>query len=778
MERVADFLLRYPRLVFAGLVAVSVAAALVLLVGGVRFDYNLENFLPAHDPTIQEYKAFTEVYEPDDAFIVVGFETENVYSFETLSDLRAMTTALQDIEGVEDVASVTSIENLRGTADGIEVAPLVGEIVNDPDSLAALERRVRTDSLAQGYVVNAAGTAAALFIKIAPELNAYATRGAIIDAAKEALEPFGAQYEFRWSGYPYLRNAYVTMLQVEVVRSVGLASFVIILVLLWMFRNVRGVVLPIVVVWLGVLWTIATIMAVGSAIDVLTSTLAAIILVVAVADSLHLLAKYYDGLGQGMTKREAIRQMAVRLGAATLLTSVTTAIGFGTLATSQVLPMKRFGAFTAVGVMLTFGISLALLTVILLWTNVPKETQIDRLGGGSFRGLLTWIDGFTERHARAILVGTAVLCGLSVLGATRLHVNSYINDDLGPRTRVYQDIRFFEDHIASPFRFETVLTAGPDDFKDPALIQKVAAVEQYLTDHPAVGRVVSPVDLLKQLNRAMRSDSAAAYRLPDDPDLIAQYFFLLELTDEDFLRRFVDFDYGEVRISALMNDVGSAQIKTFREDYDAFLRTTLPETVEPTQTGTIVLAAGLSDYLVQSLLLSIGLAFLFISILMGVLFRNAKLVLISLVPNVVPLLVIAGLMGVTGIEIKPATAVIFSIAFGIAVDDTIHMLARLRQEVRAGAELRDAVRTTILGTGKAVILTSLILFGGFIVLTTSVFQSTMYMGLLVSTTVALAVLADLLLLPALLHVFKPEIAADASTVAADNAGRIGSELPA
>ena len=221
----------------------------------------------------------------------------------------------------------------------------------------------------------------------------------------------------------------------------------------------------------------------------------------------------------------------------------------------------------------------------------------------------------------------------------------------------------------------------------------------------------------------------------------------------------MDFDYGEVRISAMMNDIGSAEIKAFRERFDAFLVTTLPPDVEATQTGTIVLAAGLSDYLVESLLVSIGLAFVFISLLMGFLFRDVKLVVISLIPNVVPLLLIAGLMGFLGIEIKPATAVIFSIAFGIAIDDSIHMLARLRQEMQAGVPFRAALTTTILGTGKAVLLTSLILFGGFIVLTTSVFQSTTYMGLLVSTTVALALLADLFLLPALLHLMKPTIAA-------------------
>lgn len=768
MQRVADLLLRHPRAAFAGIVALSLAAALVLLIGGVRFDYNLENFLPASDPTIRQYRAFTEDYEPDDVFIAVGFEAEDVFAYETLADIRAMTAALERLDGVEDVISATSIEGLRGTDAGVEVAPLVGGIVDHPDSLAAIEARLRADSTAAGYVVGDGGTAAALFIQIRPELNSYAARGAIIAEARAALAPFAARYDLRWTGYPYLRNAYVTMLQTEVIRSVGLASLVVFLVLVWMFRNVRGVVIPLVVVWLGVLWTIAAMMALGAAIDVLTSSLAAIILVVAVADSVHLLAKYYDGLGRGLSKREAIRQMAVRLGAATFLTSLTTAVGFGTLATSQVIPMKRFGAFTALGVMLTFAISIVLVTVILRWTRPPRPEQVDRLGGGGFRRALSWVDAFAERHARAILVGSAVIAGLSALGATRLHVNSYINDDLGPRTQVYQDIRFFEDEIVSPFRFETILTAdAPDAFKDPARLREVEAVERYLLAHPAVHRVVSPAGLLKQLNDAL----AGSHALPESADLAAQYFLLLELTDEDLLRRFVDFDYGEARISAMMNDIGSAELKRFQADFGAFLDATLPPSVTPTQTGTLVLAAGLSDYLVESLLLSIGLAFVFISVLMGLLFRNVKLVLISLVPNVVPLLIVAGVMGVAGIEIKPATAVIFSIAFGIAVDDTIHMLARLRQEVQAGAPLREAIRRTILGTGKAVVLTSVILFGGFVVLATSAFQSTMYMGLLISATVVLALVADLLLLPALLHVLKPEIPLGAPE-------RIGAGTPA
>jgi uncharacterized protein len=368
------------------------------------------------------------------------------------------------------------------------------------------------------------------------------------------------------------------------------------------------------------------------------------------------------------------------------------------------------------------------------------------------------VDLFAERRPRWIVAATAALLALAFWGAAQLRVNSFINDDLGPRTQTYQDIRFFEQRIVSPFRFEVLLsTDEPDAFLEPERLREVERIERYLQAQPFVSRTVSPVDLLKQLNRAMRGDSLEAYTLPASRELTAQYFLLLELTDEDFLRRFADFDYREVRLSAHMDDVGSERIQAFRDEFQHYLAQTLPPEVEATTTGTIVLAADLSEYLVSSLLRSIGLAFLFISILMGFLFRDVKLVLVSLVPNVIPLIMIAGIMGWVGIEIKPATAVIFSIAFGIAVDDTIHTLARLKQELQAGHELRVALRHTIVGTGKAIILTSVILLGGFLVLTFSAFQSTMYMGLLISATIGLALLADLLLLPALLHLLYPEM---------------------
>jgi len=763
MERIADLLLSKPRL-FAGLLVVLlVAASSVLVQRGIVFDSRLENFLPADDPAIQTWRDFADRYEPDDLIIVIGTDVDDVFNAETLGVIQIWTEALASIEGIEEVISPINFASLRAEGGSISVQPIIGsEFATHPDSLAAYRAAMLADEGAVGFVINPEADAVALFVRVDPELNNYDDRQIILGQIYNALEIHGDEHDFHFSGFPYIRNAYVNLLRVETVRYVFLSSLVVLLVLLWLFRSVRGVVLPLVTVYVGVAVTVAIQMLFRAPIDVLSSTIAAIILVVGVADSMHLLVKYFNGLGEGLSKREAVRKMVVRLVAALFLFSLTTAVGFGSQASAGVDRGEGIGLFTAGGVMVTFVISLVLITVVLLWTSEPKTKQIERLGRGWLDGRLRWLDGFVERRARAIVFAAFALTAISVAAATQLRINTYINDEMGPKTDVYQHLVWFESRLTTPWQFDVLLTGEPDAFKDPARLYQAEAVANYLEARPEIRRVVAVTDLVAQLNQALHGDSAAYHRIPDEPKLAAQQLFLLELTDPDFLHRFVDFDYGEVRIATLMNDIGSARMKGFRADLDEFLDQTLDDDLSSTQSGTITLAASLSDYLVESLFLSIGLAFLFISVLMAVLFRNVKLVLISLIPNVIPLIMVAGVMGVFGIDVSPGTAVIFSIAFGIAVDDTIHMLARLRQEMAAGLNLRDAIRTSILGTGKAIILTSLVLLGGFGALMTSRFEGTANLGALVSLTVFLALLADLLLLPALLHVMKPKLAGKTS----------------
>ena len=424
MNRLADLLLRHPRWALALVVAGSLGAALYLGGFGLRYDYDLENFLPADDPAIQAYQAFTAQYEPDDNVIALGFEAADVFAYEVLRDVQAITDSLEKLPDVQEVVSLTNVQALVAGLDGLALEPLVGEVAQDRATLQAQRQRVLADSLAVGYVVNRAADATAIFVEIDPEANDFEGRRGVIEGVERVLAPYANRYDVRYSGIPYIRNTYVEQLQVEVVKYVSLSTVVILFVLLWLFRSGVGVALPLLIVYLGVLWTAAAMMIWRSPIDILTSTTATILLVVGIADAVHLLTKYHSSLRGGLAKRAALREMVVRLGAATLLTSVTTAIGFGTLATSGIVPLQRFGLFTAVGVLLVYVLSMATLPPVLLWTKPPSARRLERLGGGRLERWLEGMDRLTRGRPKAIVAGTAVVALACGLGATQLRVNS------------------------------------------------------------------------------------------------------------------------------------------------------------------------------------------------------------------------------------------------------------------------------------------------------------------------------------------------------------------
>ena len=310
---------------------------------------------------------------------------------------------------------------------------------------------------------------------------------------------------------------------------------------------------------------------------------------------------------------------------------------------------------------------------------------------------------------------------------------------------------FIQNRLVSPFPLEVVV-----DFQEagaiskPTVLRAVREIQLALDREPTIGRTLSVVDLVDEMNRALNPDHAAD-GLPEERDLVAQYLVLLEMIGPDEVRRLVNSDQSKIRISALTDDAGSAILNPMLDRVDSLIVNKMPDGAQSIRTGTVVLASTVSGLVTESLLFSIGLAFVFISLIMALLYRSTAMLIISLVPNIFPLVLVAGFMAAAGIDIKPATAVIFSIAFGIAVDDTIHFLARLRQESARGRPMEEAIHISMLGTGKAIVLTSIILIGGFLTLSTSQFQSSTYMGILISLSILGALIADLIVLPSLLH---------------------------
>jgi len=745
----STFILAYPRTIFVGFLALMVVS--IFPASQIRTDFNLEGFFPEESPTIKDYQLLSQEFGRDDNLIAVAFESPNVLDPDVLQDLRLLTDSIATIENVTDVFSLWNANEFRNEDGQLISEPYLSDPKLSYDDQNRLLDKLKSNPFISRILNNETGTVTAIIVELDDTLNSYPVRSQVISDLLANLDYFKDKYDFRIAGIPFFRNQYVDMLNEEIIMYISVSS-VLIMILLWaLFRNLRGILIPIGIVWLTILLTVAFMVITGGYFEIMSSTIAPILLCVGVADSIHLLAKYQDARLNGLAQGPALRETLIILGGATFLTSITTAIGFGTLFTADVVPMQRFGLYTAAGVFIAFIVTIFVLPTILPWfkdshNDSDAQHLVHKKLGVWLRRSFLW----TNLHYKKILSVTAVITIVFIIGALQLRVNGKIFDDVGEDTQVMQDSKFFNEKLVPQFPLEFVIETGePGAALSAELLREIEAFEEYLNTFPEIHKTVSLTTLIKEVHESMSPEAAAIDALPDHDPLIAQYMLLLEITDPDAASRLVDFDYTKIRLTSNIEDAGSYRINEMLTEINEWLQQRFPnETIYVS--GTSVLVADLTGNIVSSLQNSIILAFILIGLIMGWLFKDWKLTIISLVPNLVPLVITAGVMGYLGVDIKPSTAVIFTIAFGIAVDDSIHFLARLRVEIGRTANLREALAITTEKTGRAIVLTSIILATGFGTLATSAFTSTMLMGTLTCLTILTALLSDLFLLPSLL----------------------------
>lgn len=754
MRKFASFVVQYPRIIILGVVVLTLIS--IFPASKITTDFDLENFYPRDDPTVRSYRALEEEFGRDDNIIMVGYKDPELFTPKKLLELQSLIDRVEHIDNVVEVRSLWSVQEMLNEHGILRFKPLL-----DADSLASntdtLKARILNDPFSKGFFLSEDATATAFYLQIDESVNSYEIRTQVINDLKTILKEFPG-HDFRITGIPYFRNQYVSMLNGEVVFYISFSSVLIILLLWYLYRSIPGVLIPMLIVWLTVLFTVATISLTGGYLEIMSSTIAPILLCVGVADSIHMISKFDDASQSGFKKKKAILEMLLTLGSATFLTSITTAIGFGTLFTSNVVPMKRFGIYTAAGVLIAYTITILLLPSIL---HLIKSKRIFKEKGGWLYGWLgEWllrVSAFNKKHYQSISVVSLSLVFVSSFGMLGLDINGKVFDDVNTDSRLIKDSNFFSQNLSPAFPLELVVDTGEESgITDPEFVQRLENLQQHLLRYPEIKRATSFSTLLKELHHTMAPDKARIHPLPRDEQLIAQYLLLLEINESDLLNRITDFNYQKVRLATQTLDAGSRRINEIRESLESYIAANFPDE-EIIITGSTILSANLVGKMVYSLSTSIGLAFICISILMAFLFKDLKMILISLIPNVIPLILIAGIMGMLGIDIKPSTAVIFTIAFGIAVDDTIHFLARFRIELKRGLSLDRALEVTTQKTGRAMIITSIILLAGFGTLITSEFTSTALMGGLVSATIFFAILADLVLLPALFYWLKPDL---------------------
>lgn len=756
MKRFGEILLAAPGSVIAGMVILIFLA--IYPASNIQTDFNLEGFYPENDVVIKDYELLEEEFGRDDNTILVGIQSDRMFTPDVIRDIKHITESFEKIEHIKSVRSIWNAQKIRNVNDQLTFQSYFESEDFGEINLERIKQNMIDDPFMDGFLINSKADATAFVLEIDEEENTYPNRNKIIDSINEITEGYSGTYQFHKSGIPYFRNQYVNLLNSEIIMYIAISSFLIMFLLWYLYRSIWGVLFPMFIVWTTLLFTVAFIHLTGGYLEIMSSTIAPILLCVGVADAIHMISKFDDARESGLDKSKSIIEMLVTLGSATFLTSITTAIGFATLMSSTVVPMQKFGAYTALGVLLAYLVTVFFLPVAL---TKSKQLRIFNEKSSSFYSGLNYtlekVSAINRDHYPKVLMGGLLITIIFMTGIRTVEVNGKIFDDISEDTELMQDSRFFADNLAPQFPMEFLINTGePEMALTNNLLQRLEQFEAYLLGFDEFHRTISLNTLVKEVHYLFEENGQNDKTLPDSDQSIAQYVFLLEVNDSEELTRLVDFNYQTARVTALTEDAGSKRINEIRADISNYLEEHFPNE-QITITGTTVLSADLTDKIVYSLAWSIFLAVIAISIIMTLLFRNVKMVIISLVPNIIPLLVVAGIMGFLNIDIKPSTAVIFTIALGIAVDDSIHYLARFRMEYLKSRNMKSSLHTTTTRTGRAIIITSLILIAGFGTLISSTFTSTAMMGVLVCSTILTAVVSDLFIIPSLFYWLKPEL---------------------
>jgi uncharacterized protein len=733
-----------------------VALVLVITLGAfyfsshLKFDYDFESFFPTDDKDLQFYLDYRQQFEYDNEFVLVGIENnKGIFNASFLKRVQALTDSVKKIHNVTKVLSPSTVKQSIIAPVGFIEVPFLH--IDDSTRYATDSALIYQSPELIGSVFPADAKSVALFIKTKEGIAKLPSDTLLIK-----LEKLLASFNFEKThvaGKMKAQYVYIDRIQKEFVIFLFTSLFLVIIFLYFSFRSFWGIWIPVVVVLLSIAWVLGFMGLINKPLDIMMVLLPTMLFVVGMSDVVHVLTKYLEELREGKEKNAAFITTIKDVGLPTFITLLSTAIGFLSLLYSSIKPIRDFGIYTSIGILVAFILSFTFLPALILLRKKPillKQKNEELFWSKNLHRLLLW----TFKHKKRVSIGTVIILCASVFGISRIVVNNNLLEDIVDTDSLKQDFYFFEKHYSGvrPFEMSVKLKDPKQQLFDYAAVAELNKLENYLQKDYGVGFIYSPLTILKSLNRALNNGNPAYYTIPNDT---ASYNEVMQLYQKikkrPELKTLITPNEKWTRITGKMNDIGSLKVRNLDKNLTAFIEKNLtPNVFEFELTGAAVMIDKNNEYLVYNMLQGLLLSVLVVALIIALIHRSLKIVIISIIPNIVPMLLIGGLMGYLGIEMKISTSIIFSIAFGIATDDTIHLLARLKLELDKGKSFLYALKRTYISTGKAVVVTSLILSAGFLTLVLSDFQSTFYFGVLVSVILFLAVIVDLLLLPLLL----------------------------
>jgi predicted RND superfamily exporter protein len=731
------------------------------LASKAEMNYALAQILPEDDPEFQTYSNFKQRFGEDANVIVIGVESENLFQLDFFNDWAKAADSIKKIPQVKAVLSISDVYNLQRN-DSLQRFKIDRIVKNPPQSqheIDSLKHIILSLPFYKELILTQTSSgkyATVMLVTMDQKSVDSKGREKLIDHLISYTRHFSEVHktEVHYSGLPFIRTMNSAKLKKELGMFLWMSLLVTALVLLLFFRSFKAILFPLLVVAISVVWCVGTMVLLGYQITILTALIPPLIVIIGIPNCIFLTNNFHREYKGHGNKIKAISRVIHKIGNATFLTNFNTALGFVTFAFVQSKMLKEFGVLSSINVMQVFVLSLTILPIAYSYVSSPKPKQTKHLDNRFFDALVEWLIQMVTKKRKWIYAITVVIVGISIWGMTNMHTTGNFTDDIPRKDKLILDLKFFEKNFHGVMPFEVAIdTKKKNGVMKLSTLRKIEQAQEILKKYPEFSKPLSIVEVIKFAKQGFYSGDSSFYSLPNNEEIS----FLLPYAQNMDLktgssRSFIDSTRQHTRISIQMADIGTKEMERIRSEIRPQIDSIFnPQKFDVGITGTSIVFLKGTDYLVKNLLLSLLAAIVLISGLMYFMFYSFKMLMISAIPNIIPLLFTAGLMGFYGIALKSSTILVFNIAYGITVDSAIHFFSRYGQDLKThNNDIRLAVIASMRDTSISIIYTSIILLFGFSIFIFSSFGGTIALGFLISVTIFVGLFTNLLLLPTLL----------------------------
>lgn len=771
-KRLGEFVIKFRGPLLILLLAVT--GVMGYYASKVKLSYEFSKAIPVDNPKYREYIAFKEKFGDDGNLLVAGIQTDSLFSLEIFKAYQQLHQQLKKINYVEDVLSIPSAVNLKkdSATQKLVARKIFSDSIRTQAELDSALHVFYNLPFYRSLLYNPELKAYLMGVRINKEILNSAGRTQVINDISDAVKVFAGKtnIEVHLSGLPLIRTVVADRIQNEMRYFLFGSLLLSALILLLFFRSISTTILSLLVVILGVIWSVGVLYLCGYQITLLTALIPCLVVVIGIPNCIYFINKYHSSYIKSTDKNKSLVEMVSKMGVVTLFCNLTAAIGFAVFALTKSAILQEFGVVAGISIMIIFVISFILLPAALSFLPSPKPAQTRYLNNRWIIKFLLRIERWVIHHKKTVYAVTAAVLIFAVVGIFKLKSVSFIVDDLPKTDKVYTDLKFFEKNFHGVMPLEIVVDTKKSKWiggmRALTVFEKVDKLSGYIASQKEMSRPLSVAEGMKFAKQAYFDGDSANYLLPNSFDgaFVVEYLMSDKKDSSNknnlskMLSSFIDTNRQSARISINMADVGTERLPVLLDGIEKKANEIFDTANYNIRlTGTSITFLEGSRFIVNGLKDSIFWAFLLIALCMLYLFKSAQILLCSLIPNLIPLVITAGIMGWVGVPLKPSTVLVFSVALGIAIDITIRFLVNYKQELPAYRNnILETVSVTIKNTGLSIVYTALVLIAGFIIFCGSSFGGTKALGWLTSGTLLVATLTNLVLLPVLLLLLAPK----------------------